>query len=133
WSILAHEMGHLVESSHNIAAEVGKELAHSFNAAHGESADEIRLFNKGGWFKELIADAIATRVLGPSYFFAFCSVALLERSVQLPGPKHPSPVDRADFIKWLLEGGLQGLTGPAGIAINEMMRTFHSFLAERAA
>ncbi len=66
WSILAHELGHAIDNK----AELSKRAMSKFARAAPQSRDMLT-----NWSRELAADAIASRVLGPAALLALVSMS----------------------------------------------------------
>ncbi len=87
WCALAHEMGHAFEKNKSIVAAVLPELG----------VTELPVLES--WAKELVADQVGLRLLGPAYYNAF--VALLftvDPTRFVPSESHPQPHARFNLI-----------------------------------
>ena len=99
WVLLAHEMGHALDE----AKEIGQSVSVS---------QEPLIAARPYWVTELVADCIAVKVLGPAYFCAFASLALLDYNPAHYSDSHPALYKRLEMLKRELEstGVLEGRT-----------------------
>lgn len=97
WCILGHEMGHAIEEQDNL----GKK---AYESLHFRSTDRTpsEMPYVREWVRELIADEIALRVLGPAYFCAFAFLSLAESSPLYFYPTHPPSWTRVQRLYALL-------------------------------
>lgn len=97
--ILAHEVGHSVIQRADLVAEVSSRLdvpsVESLKAvlASTDPAVDDALVQFASWAEELLCDAIATELTGPSLLFA-AAVFLPASSAGIAGPYHPDPSQR---------------------------------------
>lgn len=108
--ILAHEVAHTLVSQHNLIGELlaGADL-NAVNALFAErlaqasnpdAADwKQRLVH---WLQELVCDAVATRLSGPSFLLS-SSAFLPATSMTGPLSSHPFPVERLSMCSRQLE------------------------------
>jgi len=100
WGLLAHEMGHALDETKKIADSV-------FGAEAPAQIEELPR-----WITELVADAVATKVLGPAYFCAFALVTLMDDNPTQYYSSHPALHKRLEMLKQQLKlmGVLEGMT-----------------------
>jgi hypothetical protein len=91
WALLAHETGHALDE----AKKIGETIL-------GTEADD-QMGMPPRWITELVADTIAIRVLGPAYFCAFASLALLDDDPTHYSSSHPALYKRMQLLKQELE------------------------------
>lgn len=109
--ILAHEVAHTLVSQRDLVGELYRgadlqaldrlfvrELGHAGTADPAEWKQRL-----GEWIQELLCDAVATRLTGPSFLLA--SAAFLP-ATSMTGSlsSHPFPVDRLDLCSSQLRG-----------------------------
>lgn len=114
WTLLAHEMGHALDE----AKKIGETILGT------EADDQIGMPPR--WITELVADTIAVRVLGPAYFCAFASLALLDDDPTHYSHSHPALYKRMQMLKQELErmGVLEKET-------RETIEAFYQLVTER--
>lgn len=100
WSILAHEMGHVLKKP------LEKILSENEVKSISATADGITMVNK--WTEEVWCDLIATKVLGPSYLASYIIFSLLTAdldslAIEKDTPTHPSHRFRISIIKDFLD------------------------------
>lgn len=114
--VLAHEIGHLLDDAYevykstdleNIIKSESKRLSTEIKEIFGRGKETEQLLelieeiqDAEDWVKELIADIIAVRLLGPAYLFALHSVLFSLSTYEEVPHKHPSLRVR---LKWTLE------------------------------
>jgi hypothetical protein len=96
WAILAHEISHTMIDSYRILDRV-LEATPGYSGADGTSQRVYR-----NWAVEVCADLIALRLLGPSYFFSFASMAFLLGEFTST-QTHPSAIDRIGFMERVIQ------------------------------
>lgn len=97
WCILGHEMGHAIEEQGNLGNKAWESL--QFRSTD-RAAWEMLYVRE--WGRELIADEIALRVLGPAYFCAFAFLSLTESSTLGLYPTHPPSWTRVQRLYALI-------------------------------
>jgi len=93
WPNLVHELGHCIAAKDGVMDAV-RALPSLTNRP---AADRSTLEE---WTQEIVADLIATTLLGYSYFSSFVTFAVysIPRALRQPSPKHPSPETRIEYI-----------------------------------
>lgn len=93
WCILGHEMGHAIEEECDLGTATWQSLQFRSIESAPREMEYVR-----EWAKELIADEVALRVLGPAYFCAFAYLSLTESSPLGLYPTHPPSWTRAQRL-----------------------------------
>lgn len=114
WALLAHEMGHAKDE----AKKIGDSIL-------GTEADN-QIGMPPRWIAELVADSIAIKVLGPAYFCAFTSLALLDNNPTQYYSSHPALHKRLEMLKQGLE-----LMGVLEKETKELIDGYHQLMAKR--
>lgn len=98
WCILGHEMGHALEEEHTLGER-------AWNSLQFRSTDRAawEMLYVREWVRELIADEIALRVLGPAYFCAFAFLSLTESSPLTLDRTHPPSWTRVQRLYALID------------------------------
>lgn len=99
WAILAHELGHTVDSEKQISENVLKNLSSSIPFPH--------------WCREICADLIAAETLGPSPIAAILSMEyifypLRTSTIYASNPTHPTTKWRLKIVSDYLRSKYQG-------------------------
>jgi hypothetical protein len=97
WAIVAHETAHTMIAQFRILDEILKSTDEDLSAA-----DPAKCKKYASWAEEVCADFIALRLLGPSYYFSFASMAILlepQRSVAT----HPAPALRLGMMESIID------------------------------
>ncbi|MHB8104178.1 MAG: hypothetical protein ACYDG5_01370 [Dehalococcoidales bacterium] len=91
WLNLIHELGHLIGEIDGIV-EKARSIPSVKNYQNGDPVDYIRIHDN--WIPEIVADLIATDLLGVGYYASFVEFATFwaEDSARIPIGMHP-PVD----------------------------------------
>jgi len=86
WTILAHEYGHFLENKYEVSLKV----------CEGFGELEPKMYEiVSSWVKEIFADILALHVMGPSYYFSFVNLFMLEPyGLKCHSKSHPSPLSR---------------------------------------
>jgi hypothetical protein len=102
--VLAHEVGHSVIQRHDLVAELGSRLdvntvellTKELLAAEPDAdvADALRQF--ASWAVELLCDALATELTGPSFAFSV-AVFFPASAAGQSGANHPDPAQRFEL------------------------------------
>lgn len=102
--VLAHEVGHSVIQKNDLVNALGTALdpapldhlvkKYEADDAGADPADAFRQF--AAWAEELLCDALATELTGPSFAFSV-AVFFPASSAGLSGPEHPDPAQRFDL------------------------------------
>ena len=97
WSLLVHEIGHVIEGKYKIAQSILKEGGRNKYL-------ELSL----NWLCEFFSDFVALRTIGPAFFIAFVSHAIsLRPDTYIPGRSHPQHQIRVELMyKYLKENNL---------------------------
>ena len=91
WPSLVHEMGHALEKSRSVVKKVSRELKIS------GGGEELELFKK--WSKEIFADLLALRIMGPAYLNCFINFFLsFHPRNYTPSLTHPQPHHRVNYM-----------------------------------
>lgn len=114
WALLAHEMGHALDEAKNIGEIV-----------LGTEAEE-QIGMPPRWITELVADSIAIKVLGPTYFCAFASLTLLDDNPTRYYSSHPALHKRIEMLKQEL-----GLMGVLENKTKEIVNEYYQLVMER--
>jgi len=97
WAILAHEVAHTMIAKYNILNEIVKRTDR-YDEMSSQVREEYDL-----WAEEICADFIALRILGPSYYFSFASMAILLDPPQSDKTTHPSAVQRLGMMESIIK------------------------------
>jgi hypothetical protein len=79
WSLLLHELGHRAIRELDIQSETTDDIVRQ-------------------WVIEIGCDIIAMRLVGPAYYAAFLSRAIVDDAFSISTPRHPSPAVRAGLL-----------------------------------
>lgn len=82
WTILIHEIGHNLDDKY---LKITKE---TFKNIHFP-ANDLKILKK--WIKEIVADLISLRIIGPAYMMSFMFFNLLSGNLESFSNTHPSP------------------------------------------
>jgi hypothetical protein len=88
WPVLVHEMAHAVEKDRQIA-----------NKVLSDALERSQLTILESWTKELIADQIALRLVGPAYFGSIIDLSIAGGPTEwVPSHTHPQPGPRFSLM-----------------------------------
>jgi hypothetical protein len=93
WPMLVHEMGHVMEESYGVVKRIKEEV----DELDLDSRDSLQKVTSD-WMKEITADLISLRILGPAYLASFVSFSLLKDDLMRHVPSHPSTKTRFDIL-----------------------------------
>jgi len=110
WVLLVHELGHAIEAKYSIA-----------NNLCGNYVASGRVFGTfRDWIRELCADLIAVRLMGPAYLAAYASFTAFSESFRRSSLTHPPQ----DLRLWMMYSTLTG-SGANGMDLNDGLIDYH--------
>ncbi len=113
-AILAHEIGHAIDSERDISSGIVRELL------TGSDADEDSLETLHNWCGELCADLIASRFVGPAPMLSLLSMEYCIQpayDIYMHSDTHPSTHSRLRVVK-------SDLTGTAAALVQSEMQLY---------
>ncbi|KAF0144541.1 MAG: hypothetical protein FD156_1716 [Nitrospirae bacterium] len=123
WPMLIHEIGHTISDEYNITDKSYKSLSESSQKSLSVKQKEV-LYN---WAREISADLIALKFLGPAYLYALISFAsvFINNNLNEPSEIHPSPTFRVFFLLEKLKDMGMDYTKPLFEPLNYMVDLFN--------
>lgn len=107
WPALIHELGHAIGYSRDILKE-------AMTLKEIQIRPTLAQLTMKPWLDEVIADLIATDLVGPAYLISFLSFAdFWDLNLQRPSRSHPPVVARVDYM-------LERLSKKNGLALSSM-------------
>jgi hypothetical protein len=110
YAILAHEVGHAIDSQHRISSEVVREFVTDFSAQGDVDEDFLKILQS--WCGELCADLIALLFVGPAPMLSLLSMEYCIHpgyEIYMHNDTHPSTRTRLQVMEQSLTGAARAL------------------------